>query len=95
VERAVVLCDGDTFSIDETWLKRELPQDPPTLSMPIRALGRLDVDRERRIIETALAETGGRIAGPNGAAAKLGIPRQTLDSKISSLGINKNQFKSA
>ena len=90
-----MLCDGDTFSIDETWLKRELPQDSPTLSLPARALSRLDADRERRIIEAALPEAGGRIAGPSGAAAKFGIPRQTLNSKISSLGINKNRFKSA
>jgi formate hydrogenlyase transcriptional activator len=95
VERAVVLCDGDTFSVDETWLKGKMPQAPPLLSTPEGALGRLDTDQERRIIEAALAETGGRVAGPSGAAAKLGIPRQTLDSKISSLGINKNRFKSA
>jgi formate hydrogenlyase transcriptional activator len=95
VERAVVLCDGEMFSVDETWLKRKLPHDSRPLSMPDRALGRLDTDQERRIIEAALAETGGRIAGPSGAAAKLGIPRQTLDSKIRTLGINKNRFKSA
>jgi formate hydrogenlyase transcriptional activator len=95
VERAVVLCDGDTFSVDETWLKGKRPQASPQVSTPEGALGRLDADQERRIIEAALAETGGRVAGPSGAAAKLGIPRQTLDSKISSLGINKNRFKSA
>jgi formate hydrogenlyase transcriptional activator len=95
VERAVVLCDGEMFSVDETWLKRKLPHDSRPLSMPDRALGRLDTDQERRIIEAALAETGGRIAGPSGAAAKLGIPRQTLDSKIRTLGVNKNRFKSA
>jgi formate hydrogenlyase transcriptional activator len=95
VERAVVLCDGEMFSVDETWLKRKLPHGSWPLSMPDRALGRLDTDQERRIIEAALAETGGRIAGPSGAAAKLGIPRQTLDSKIRTLGINKNRFKSA
>ena len=95
VERAVVLCDGEMFSVDETWLKRKPPQDPRPLSMPDRALGRLDADQERRIIEAALAETGGRIAGTSGAAAKLGVPRQTLDSKIRTLGINKNRFKSA
>ena len=95
VERAVVLCDGDTFSVDETWLKRELPRRLPPLSVPEGGLGRLDADQERQIIETALAETGGRISGRFGAAAKLGIPRQTLDSKIISLGINKNRFKSA
>ena len=95
VERAVVHCDGDTFSVDETWLKRKLPRDSRPLSMPDAALSRLDADQERQIIEAALAETGGRIAGPCGAAAKLGIPRQTLDSKITSLGIDKSRFKSA
>jgi len=50
-------------------------------------------DREREIIEAALAESGGRVAGPKGAAAKLGIPRQTLDSKIASLGIDKWRFQ--
>jgi PAS domain S-box-containing protein len=94
VERAVVLCDGEMFSVDETWLKRKLPRESP-LSIPASALGRLDADQEKRIIEAALAETGGRIAGPSGAAAKLGIPRQTLDSKISTLGIDKRRFKSA
>jgi formate hydrogenlyase transcriptional activator len=63
--------------------------------MPASALGRLDADQEKRIIEAVLAETGGRVAGPFGAAAKLGIPRQTLDSKISTLGIDKRRFKSA
>jgi formate hydrogenlyase transcriptional activator len=95
VERAVVLGDGDTFSVEETWLKCKLPQPSLPLSMPEGALGRLDANHERRIIEAALAETGGRIAGPCGAAAKLGIPRQTLDSKITSLGIDKSRFKSA
>jgi formate hydrogenlyase transcriptional activator len=94
VERAVVLCDGEMFSVDDTWLKRKLPRESP-LTMPASALGRLDADQEKRIIEAALAETGGRIAGPCGAAAKLGIPRQTLDSKISTLGIDKRRFKSA
>jgi formate hydrogenlyase transcriptional activator len=51
------------------------------------------VDRERELIETALAQSQGRIAGPSGAATKLGIPRQTLESRIRSLGINKHQFK--
>jgi len=94
VERAIVLSDGEMFSVDETWLERKLPRESP-LSMPSTALGRLDADQEKRIIEAALTETGGRIAGPSGAAAKLGIPRQTLDSKISTLGIDKRRFKSA
>jgi formate hydrogenlyase transcriptional activator len=89
VERAAILCEGDIFSIDETWLKREIPQG----SGPAVPLVRTIADREREIIEVALAESGGRVAGPKGAAAKLGIPRQTLDSKIGSLGIDKRRFQ--
>ena len=93
VERAVILCDDDTFSVDETWLIQESPREPPPLSA-CRLL-RLDEDQEREMIEAALAESKGRVAGPFGAAGKLGIPRQTLESKIVNLGINKNRFKSA
>jgi formate hydrogenlyase transcriptional activator len=94
VERAVVLSDGDTFWVDESWLERKQPPESPRPSMVEKGLLRLGADREREIIEAALAETGGRISGPSGAAAKLGIPRQTLDSRIGILGINKNRFKS-
>jgi DNA-binding NtrC family response regulator len=78
-----------------SWLERKRLPESPRSSMVDKGFLRLDADREREIIEAALAETGGRIAGPSGAAAKLGIPRQTLDSKISILGIKKNRFKSA
>ena len=94
VERAVVLCDSEIFSVDSTWLKRELPSGPSPLNPPLRALGRLDEAKERELIESALAQTGGRVSGPSGAAALLGVPRQTLESKISNLGINKHRFKS-
>jgi PAS domain S-box-containing protein len=80
VERAVVLCEGDTFVVDESWLKRE-----PASQDGLSALA----DREVEMIEAALAETHGRISGPSGAAAKLGIPRQTLESKIRRLGIDR------
>ena len=89
VERAVILCDGDTLSIDETWFRHE-PTRPPSAAESLN--GSL-ADREREMIEVALRESKGRIAGPFGAAAKLGIPRQTLDSKIAALGIDKSQFK--
>jgi PAS domain S-box-containing protein len=94
VERAVVLSDSETFSVDETWLKRELPHGSSPQTVISRGLGRLDEMKEREIIETALAETGGRVSGPSGAAALLGVPRQTLESKIATLGINKHRFKS-
>jgi formate hydrogenlyase transcriptional activator len=95
VERAVILCDDDTFSVDETWLIQESPREPRPLSASASRLLRLDEDQEREMIETALAESKGRVAGPFGAASKLGIPRQTLESKIVNLGINKNRFRSA
>jgi formate hydrogenlyase transcriptional activator len=89
IERAVVLCDNETFSVDETWLKREGQR----LSGPTVPLVGTLVEREKEIIESALAECQGRISGLSGAAAKLGIPRQTLESKIKSLGIDKHRFK--
>jgi len=88
IERSVILSVGDVFSIDETWIRRELRP-----SRTIRPLAASMADREREMIEAALAESEGRIAGPSGAAAKLGIPRQTLDSKIASLQISKERFK--
>jgi len=84
VERAVILSEDDTFVVDESWLKRELTAAP----QPREGLSALEA-REVEMIEAALAECHGRISGPAGAAAKLGIPRQTLESKIRRLGIDK------
>jgi formate hydrogenlyase transcriptional activator len=89
IERAVILSDGDSLSVNETWLHRETP----TTAGPVLSINTHIVDQERQIIETALAETGGKISGPAGAASRLGLPRQTLESKIRSLGIDKLQFK--
>jgi formate hydrogenlyase transcriptional activator len=96
VERAVILCDGETFSVDETWLPRKSNQ---LSGRQVSSTGVLADDkkefaeRERKAIAAALAECHGRVSGPHGAAAKLGIPHQTLASKIESLGIDKRQFK--
>jgi formate hydrogenlyase transcriptional activator len=89
IERAVILSEDDTFSVDEAWLKQNTPQfsDSPT------ALNRVLLRHEKEMIQSALAESGGRVSGPSGAAAKLRIPTRTLDSKIKRLGINKFQFK--
>jgi formate hydrogenlyase transcriptional activator len=84
VERAVVLCETETFAVDESWLKRE-SVDSPRSNDGFSALR----DRAVQMIEAALAESHGRISGPSGAAAKLGIPRQTLESKIRRLGLDK------
>ncbi|HJY88621.1 MAG TPA: sigma-54-dependent Fis family transcriptional regulator, partial [Candidatus Acidoferrum sp.] len=89
IERAVILNDGDTFSVDETWLKRQGPQFGGRTAGLNGALQR----QEKEMIEAALAESAGRVSGPGGAAGKLGIPRATLDAKIRRLGINKHRFK--
>jgi formate hydrogenlyase transcriptional activator len=85
VERGVILSERDTFSVDERWFKRR----PGESSSGLDGLGAL-ADREVDMIKAALAESHGRISGPSGAAAKLSIPRQTLESKIRRLGINKH-----
>ena len=89
IERAVVLSDGDTFSIDETWLKR-ISREASDPEVPLIANV---LAHEKELIEAALAKSNGRIAGPSGAAVKLGIPRQTLESKIRSFGIDKHRFR--
>jgi formate hydrogenlyase transcriptional activator len=89
IERAVVLCDEPTFSVDETWLRRE---PAPVVNWAVSRLVS-STDKEKELIEAALAESRGRVSGSSGAAAKLGIPRQTLESKILRLGINKHRFQ--
>jgi len=89
IERSVVLCTGDTFWIDEAWLSN---QD----AAPLRSSGLLTEalhTYEKKLIEAALAESNGKVAGSNGAAAKLGIPRSTLDLKIKQLNIKKHTFR--
>ncbi len=86
VERSVILCTGDTFWIDEAWLSS---QDTPRPKSSVPLTQTLD-NYEKELIEAALAESNGKVAGPNGAAAKLGIPRSTLDLKIKQLNIKKH-----
>jgi PAS domain S-box-containing protein len=84
VERAVILSETDIFFVDESWLKLKSPES----RQPREGISTLS-DREVELIEAALSECHGRISGPSGAAAKLGIPRQTLESKIRRFGIDK------
>jgi formate hydrogenlyase transcriptional activator len=92
VERSVILCETDTLSLDESWLTNiESGNGPPKPSGPLRESL---LEREIRIIEDALAACKGKIAGPNGAAARLGIPPSTLDSKIKQFKIKRRQFTS-
>jgi formate hydrogenlyase transcriptional activator len=89
VERAVILCDGETFCVDPSWLTPGAPR-PVASSVPlVEDLA----EREKVMIENALRESGGLISGPTGAAAKLRLPRQTLESKIRKLGIDRHRLK--
>jgi len=91
IERSVILCETEIFSIDESWL----PQPPPMTPEPKQQveLTRRLLVQEKDMIEEALKASRGRVFGPTGAAVKLGIPRSTLESKIKSLKIDKNHFR--
>lgn len=85
IERSVILCTGDTFWIDEAWLSSQEASHLESSGPLTKTLE----NYEKELIETALAESNGKVAGPNGAATKLGIPRSTLDAKIKQLKIKK------
>jgi formate hydrogenlyase transcriptional activator len=89
IERSVILCTGDTFCVDEAWLSS--PEKPRLDSSG--PLTQNVQNYEKELIEAALAESNGKIAGPNGAAAKLGIPPSTLHLKIKQLNIKKNTIR--
>jgi formate hydrogenlyase transcriptional activator len=89
IERAVILSEDDTFFVDSTWLRQESPPSAGTKAALNPSLSR----QEKEMIEAALAECKGRVYGDDGAAAKLGIPPRTLDSKVKRLKINKYRFK--
>jgi len=91
IERSVIVSSGEVFAVDPAWLSTQPVQLRPRVSAPARLLG--ETRGEREIIEAALAECRGRVAGSLGAAAKLGVPPSTLDHRIRALGISKAQFK--
>ncbi len=90
IDRAVIISDAGTLSVDERWLSGAVrrPQTSPAAPHTL-------ADQEKDAIESALAEARGRVSGPFGAAAKLGLPSSTLESKIKSLNIDKRRFKAA
>jgi PAS domain S-box-containing protein len=90
IERAVIVAETEVLSVDESWLTRESAASAPAIG----GLSKIPPDREKKMIEAALAETRGRVSGPSGAALKLGMPSTTLESRIRSLKINKHRFKS-
>ena len=87
IERSTILCETENLIVDESWLSQDRadPSDRPPFKM--------SASQERETIEAALAQSRGKVSGPEGAAAKLGLPASTLDSKIRALKINKHSFK--
>jgi PAS domain S-box-containing protein len=90
IERSVIVCDTEIFSVDQSWLSRE----PLPTQLLNQGLSEKLTIEEKAMIESALAQTRGQVAGPYGAAARLGMPASTLESKIKSLKISKRRFKS-
>jgi formate hydrogenlyase transcriptional activator len=93
IERSVILSPGEVFSVDELWLSKETSRPASQVHALAAFKGESERRSERDIIEAALAESRGRVSGPNGAAAKLGIPPSTLDHRIKALRIDIKQFK--
>jgi len=89
IERSVIMCETENFSVDKTWLARQ-----PLATEPKIPLSEKLAAQEKEMIEAALSESRGQVFGPSGAAAIVGMPRSTVEPKIRSLKINKNRFKS-
>ncbi|HWO32116.1 MAG TPA: PAS domain-containing protein, partial [Candidatus Acidoferrum sp.] len=91
IERSVIVCETETFSVDQSWLSLQSSQPQPArVSLALKSTA-----QDKHAIEAALTQTQGRVSGPSGAAALLGVPASTLESKIRALKINKFRFKSA
>ena len=91
IERSVILNPGDVFAVDESWLSKQPSRQGSQLASPAQPKG--EPRTERGFIEAALAASRGRVSGPSGAAARLGVPPSTLENRIKALGIDKAQFK--
>jgi formate hydrogenlyase transcriptional activator len=92
IERSVIVCETENFSVDESWLSQQPRATGPKSQLEI---AQKLASQEKEMIEAVLSESGGRVFGPSGAAAKLGMPRSTLESKIRSLKIDKKRFKTS
>jgi transcriptional regulator with GAF, ATPase, and Fis domain len=93
IERSVILCSSEVFSVDESWLSKGSSGAASRVHTPAPLKAEAEHRSEREIIEAALAESRGRVSGPSGAAARLGIPPSTLDHRIKALEIDKTRFK--
>jgi formate hydrogenlyase transcriptional activator len=90
IERAVILTDGDVLRISAGIFGHDLPV--AAAGSASNEAGNQISAQERQLIEKALAESNGRVAGPRGAASRLGLCASTLESKIRRLGVDKYWF---
>jgi transcriptional regulator with GAF, ATPase, and Fis domain len=90
IERSVIVCDTENLTVDASWLSRRSDETRRSGS-----LVEMRASQERKTIEAALSHARGRVSGPSGAAARLGVPPSTLESKIRTLGIDKHRFRTA
>jgi formate hydrogenlyase transcriptional activator len=87
IERSVIVCDTEEFLVDGSWLTPVHKLDGAgALTSRLSAY-------EKALIEEALLASGGQVFGPTGAAARLRLPRTTLESRIRALRINKSRFR--
>jgi formate hydrogenlyase transcriptional activator len=91
IERSIIICETEDFVVDERWVCKESMAPAAGL----REFNKQVMDHEQQMIEAALSQTNGRVSGRMGAAAKLGIPTSTLETKIKALKIDKYRFKTA
>jgi transcriptional regulator with GAF, ATPase, and Fis domain len=88
VERAVILSRGNPLVFDETSVPPKVQAS--ALGQGASMLTRSELkERERESLVAALAQTRGKIFGPDGAAALLGMKPTTLASRIKVLGIQR------
>lgn len=90
IERSVIVCESGTFSVDESWISSRSSAQGPLVPV---GLSLMLATEEKQAIEAALRECRGRVSGDSGAAAKLNVPRSTLESRIRALKIDKNRFR--
>jgi formate hydrogenlyase transcriptional activator len=88
VEHSAILCDDPVLKISAELIVERQPGQV-TSSRLEATLNK----SEQHLIEKALEETEGRVAGPSGAATRLGVPASTLESKIKRYKIDKFRYR--
>jgi formate hydrogenlyase transcriptional activator len=93
IERSIILSSDEVFSVDELWLSKRASSREPGAEPPPPFKGEAKPHNEQEIVEAALAGSRGRVSGPSGAAARLGMSPSTLEDRIKALKIDKRRFK--